>query len=421
MELLLLYILSTKDNYYRFRGFIKDHTITKEIGTIIKDMEAWYESTGLDTIAWDNYRAWFLTVKHVPYKADKVVIFNKIFDALEEATAPVESDVKNIIEAFIERDYATKIADHTLRIAEGEDLPLEDVTDLLDNWNKESGKIDELESKIVTGDFEDLIASTLLGTGFDWRLPDLNKSVGPLRKGDFIIIGATPETGKTTMLASEASKMATQMKDDEVVLWINNEEGSDKVRLRCIQAALGWTNEKMLIDPKHTYQTYLDMMGGVDRLKIVRAEEMDVHMIDAMFKKYNPGLIIMDQLWKVPGFTREAGANEVMRQALLFNKGREWAKKYCPLITVHQADGSAVGQKYLDMSQLYMSRIAIQGEADAIIMIGKSNDPADADNARYLHIPKNKLSGGPLSEAAYRHGKFELEIIPEQARYRSFL
>jgi replicative DNA helicase len=384
-------------------------------------MEDWYASTSLDTIAWDNYRAWFLTVKHVPYKADKVAIFNKIFDALEAASKPAESDVKNIIEAFIERDYATKIADHTLRIAEGEDLPLEEVGDLLTHWEKESGKIDELESKIVEGDFEELIASTLLGTGFDWRLPDLNKSVGPLRKGDFIIIGATPETGKTTALASEASFMAEQMKDDEVVLWINNEEGSDKVRLRCIQAALGWTNAKMLADPKLTYQTYLDLMGGVDRLKIVRAEEMDVHMIDAMFKKYNPGLIIMDQLWKVPGFTREAGANEVMRQALLFNKGREWAKKYCPLITVHQADGSAVGQKYLDMSQLYMSRIAIQGEADAIIMIGKSNDPADADNARYLHIPKNKLSGGPLSEASYRHGKFELLIEPEIARYRSFL
>jgi len=421
LELLLLYILSTKDNYYRFRGFIKDHTITKEIGTIIKDLEDWYKSTGSDEVSWDNYRAWFITVKHVAYKADKVDIFNKIFDALEAATAPDDVDTRNIIEAFIERDYATKIADHTLRIAEGEDLPLEDVSDLLTQWDKESGKIDELESKIVSGDFEELISSTLLGTGFDWRLPDLNKSVGPLRKGDFVIIGAVPECGKTSMLASEASKMAEQMKDDEAVLWINNEEGSDKVRLRCIQAALGWTNEKMLVDPKLTYQTYLDLMGGVDRLKIVDATQMDVNMIDSLFKKYTPGLIIMDQLWKVPGFTKEAGHNEVMRQALLFNQGREWAKTYCPLITVHQADGSAVGQKYLDMSQLYMSRIAIQGEADAIIMIGKSNDPADPQYARYLHIPKNKLSGGPLSETEFRHGKFELEINPETARYKSFL
>jgi len=421
LELLLLYILSTKDNYYRFRGFIKDHTITKEITTIIKDMEDWYASTGLAAVAWDNYRAWFLTVKHVPYKADKVAVFNKIFDALEASTPPAESAVKNIIEAFIERDYATQIADHTLRIAEGEDLPLKDVSDLLTHWEKEAGKIDELDSKILTGDFEELVTNTLLGTGFDWRLPDLNISVGPLRKGDFIIIGATPESGKTTMLASEAAQMATQMKGDGIVLWINNEEGSDKVRLRCVQAALGYTNAQIVADPKLAYQTYLDMMGGVDRLKIVDATQMDVHMIDSLFKKHNPELIIMDQLWKVPGFTKEAGHNEVMRQALLFNQGREWAKTYCPLITVHQADGTAVGQKYLDMSQLYMSRIAIQGEADAIIMIGKSNDPADAENARYLHIPKNKLSGGPLSDAKFRHGKFELEICPEVARYKSFL
>jgi len=421
MEILLLYILSTKDRYNRFKKFIKEHTLTKEINIIIKDMEAWYKVTGKDKIEWDNFRAWFLTVKHATYKADKVELFNKIFDKIEEADEPAPEDILNIVEAYIERDYATKIADHTLRIAEGEDKPLEAVSGLMEEWEREVGRIDEIEGKVVTGSFEDLIESTLMGAGYDWRLPELNLSLGPLRQGDFIIIGATPEVGKTTMLAAEASFMAPQLPDDKLVLWINNEEGGKKVRLRFVQAALGWTDKEMCADYAKTWSAYLDLMGGTDRVRVIDDPMIDVHEINMAIKKYDPGLIILDQLWKVHGFSKESGRNEVLRQGMLFNQGREWAKLHAPVVTVHQADGTATGVPYLDMSQLYMSRVAIQGEADAIVMIGSSKDTALKKTARFLNIPKNKLSGGPLSDSNERHGKFELEIDPDRARFKSFI
>ena len=172
MELILLYILSNKDRYLRFRKFIKDHTITKEISIIINDLEEWYNTTGKEDIDWNNYRVWFLTVRHATYKEDKVNIFNKIFDKLEETKEPEEEDIQNIVQALIERDYATRIADHSLKIAEGEYLPLDQVADMMEEWRTESGKADEIDKMLVSGDFEELITSTLMGSGYDWRLPD---------------------------------------------------------------------------------------------------------------------------------------------------------------------------------------------------------------------------------------------------------
>lgn len=421
MEILLLQILSRKDYYNRFKKFIKDYTLTKESFTILDDIGAWFADTGKDKVDWTNFRTWFLTVKHATFKEDKVIIFNAIFDNIVKAEEPDDKDIGNIIKSFIERDYATRIADHSLRIAEGESLKLVDISDMMKEWEKESGKADELEELVESSNIEDLLNDTLVSGGYNWRLPELNQSLGPLRKGDFIVIGAAPEVGKTTMIASEASFIAQQFTDDRCVLWINNEEGEQKVRVRCIQATLGWTDKDMMSNTKNTLDEYIKVMGGVDRFKIVRANESDVHDIDSMINKYNPGLIILDQLWKVHGFTKEAGHNEVMRQTMLFNQAREWAKRQAPVIAVHQADGTAGGVPYLEMSQLYMSRVGIQGEADAIIMIGSTYDTSVPPNRRYLNIPKNKLSGGPMSDPKYRHYKYEIEIEPEIARYKGFV
>ena len=94
------------------------------------------------------------------------------------------------------------------------------------------------------------------------------------------------------------------------------------------------------------------------------------------------------------------------------NWGREIAKAYAPVITVHQADGTAEGVQWIDMSQLYMSKTGIQGEADAIITIGRQPDKG---NARFMYIPKNKMTGNVPS---LRNGKFEIEIVPDLARFK---
>ncbi len=86
------------------------------------------------------------------------------------------------------------------------------------------------------------------------------------------------------------------------------------------------------------------------------------------------------------------------------------------MIGVCQAGGTGENKRYLEMNDIDSSMTAKQGEADWILGIGKVND-AGYERMRYFSICKNKLPGGDETEPALRHGKMEMLINEETARY----
>jgi len=71
------------------------------------------------------------------------------------------------------------------------------------------------------------------------------------------------------------------------------------------------------------------------------------------------------------------------------------------------------------MDNVAESKTAKQAEADWILGIGKVHD-SGMEYVRYLHLSKNKLSGDETSIPELRHGKIEVLIRPELARYQDF-
>ena len=69
---------------------------------------------------------------------------------------------------------------------------------------------------------------------------------------------------------------------------------------------------------------------------------------------------------------------------------------------------------------MHGSQTDIQGEADAIIALGRTHEPG-FEQSRFIYIPKNKLAGGPLSDESQRNGKFEVLIQPDIARFKTTL
>lgn len=222
-------------------------------------------------------------------------------------------------------------------------------------------------------------------------------------------------THNTTFCASEATYMASQMKEGQQVLWFNNEQIGWEVKWRVFQAALAWNRERMERNKSVLRSEFEKSVGGEGRIKIFDVHGRNIHAIEEIIKRHNPGLIIFDQLWKVRGYEKSAGG-DVQRLTAIFAKARDLAHEYAPVIAVHQADGSAAGEKYIPMESLYMSKTGCQGEADAIITLGVTYEPGLEYN-RFINIPKNKLLGGKDSKEALRHGKFEVIIKPEIARF----
>jgi replicative DNA helicase len=256
---------------------------------------------------------------------------------------------------------------------------------------------------------EELYQNQVAAGGLRWRLEWLNKSLGSLRKGDFGFIFARPETGKTTFLASEVTKFAEQV--DRPILWCNNEEGGSKVMLRCYQAMLGITHEEFR-DHRHTKMSEFMERGG-RFIHIYDDASMTSRSIEALCKQLNPSLIIFDQLDKVKGFPED---RDDLKLGAIYQWARELAKQYAPVIGVTQADGSGEGTKWLHMGNVANAKTAKQAEADFILGIGKSNEEGLGD-IRFLNISKNKLTGDADSEPALRHGKGEVIIRAEIARY----
>lgn len=238
-------------------------------------------------------------------------------------------------------------------------------------------------------------------------------------KDSLFLLGDFTVTHNTSFLASEISYMAEQLDKGDYVVWINNEERGITVRERIICASLGKTRTEVFKDVEDSSDLYkANFSGDKDRIRLKDTVSATTADLDRFFARVKPKLIVIDMLDKVHGFENNKG-NAVDRLEQVYNWAREVAKKYGPVIVTSQVNGEAEDTKWIRMGQLKGSRVAKQGEADLIITIGrKVEEEPGEEHRRYLHIPKNKLSGGDRSDEVLRNGKWEIYIQPTIARYK---
>ena len=415
MELELLKILSKKQDYNRYKSIVNSLILSEEVNIIFKDMEEYYNThTEID---WNDFESWFLIFKHPNFKIDKNKIYKTLFDRIKSYIS--SSTEQQIIEALITREYAGKIADLAGRIAEGDGTnAFEDINDEYKAWEKELNKANQLEKWEVTDDIKEVLNKTIGVSGYEWRLEELNVSLGPCRPAYLYLIAARPNAGKTSLLAHEITYIARQLKEDEYVLWFNNEQEGNAVKYRIIQAAIKKDSVYMRTTDSATIADLYDKsIKGKTKIKIIDKGDLDVHSCETWIEKYNPKVILFDQLWKAHGFEKNS-INETDRVTKLYNWAREIAKTYnVPFIAVHQAASEAEGEMWIQQNQLYGNKTGAPGEIDVSIMLGKSNEP-HLENMRYLYFPKNKSPGGPRFDPSRREGRYELEFNKEICEFK---
>lgn len=291
---------------------------------------------------------------------------------------------------------------------------VEDVVAFFDKLKKSETEVKEDEFSFVTTDLGELLDGAVSKVGLRWRLNLLNRSLGSLRKGDFGFLFARPETGKTTLLASEVTFMASQAVEQALgpVAWFNNEEQGSKVMLRCIQAFFGVELIELMRNRKEYERRFKDILG--DKFLLLDQAQISQKMVEKVCERYKPSLIVFDQIDKIQ---TPANDREDLRLGSIYQWARELAKHYAPVIGVSQADGSGEGQKWLTMANVANAKTSKQAEADWILGVGKVND-AGYDAIRYLHASKNKLMGDEDSDPTLRHMRKECIIDAHLARYR---
>ena len=390
------------DNYF---PYLSDFHVPPEVSTLLQSIETYY-ALGHKSIDWEEFRAWFHVEENPTLGVKQHKIYDTYIDHITKAT---------LDSGAIQRVFELKTADEVRSLTE--DIQTTANSDSFEDIIQVSQAY--LDDRLVTGEdhivdmnIDTLVQSVILGDGIEWRLEGLNTSLGQVHKSDFLLVVKRPETGGTTFLTSEFTHMLKQLPEGKSAIIFNNEEGGAKLGLRLVQSALGITAQDIAKDVPRVQKDYDKFLNGRKILICDPPDGLTTHKITDVLKK-NPDcwLIGINVLDKVGGFYKH---DEVQRQRKLAEWARNTAKNHGVVVAILQADGSAEGQQFMNQSQVYGSKTGVQGEADAMIMIGR--DIAN-DSMRYISVAKNKKPTTGRMEPALRHAQFACSFDQDKGRF----
>lgn len=417
-DLALLQAVQLRENYDSIVPNLELNTLDRYTRQLITDIGEYYGHTNNVELSIDDFNIWFFQVKHRTAKDEFRTIYGKFIERWKESEYKT-TDVKVLVEEYNRINFFNRIRSLSIDALEGNlEIDRDRIVQELESFDsqKVSEDPDEISEYEVSSDLGELVEEEEGGVELEWRNEALNISCGPVRKGNLIEIAAYVDSGKTSFLASEATYMASQLEANEYVVWINNEEAGNNVRQRLYAATLGVPYRTFKEDPVAYTREYNRILGRPNRIRLIDKPAADYKYYQRELERINPKLIIIDMLDKIHGF--DNSKRDDLRLQQLYQWAREMAKIYGPVLASSQVDGTGADTEYIGMHQLAGSRVAKQGEADAIITIGRlENEDAGHENRRYLYVPKNKLRGGERSLEAERRGKWISYIQPEIARF----
>lgn len=403
-ELLLVKVLLSKELYNQYKEYIDLKHLKethRELSFLYIALIALHEKHDQDLSVDELVGSFYVTNP----EADRE-IYGTLFDQLSKLQ--VTHDVgRDIVEQTLLRKKALALSELAFQVASG--IKTQDELNEFIASTKPVQQLSQTTLPEVSTDLEDLLSNHVYDQGLRWRLDCLNKSLGSLRRGDFGFIFARPETGKTTFLASEITNMLSGC--EAPIIWLNNEEDGWKVMLRVYCAYFGVSSDIILSNVKKYRDKFREEIGT--RFRLFDSAAIGRRDVERVVEQLQPALVVYDQIDKIKGFAND---REDLRLGSIYQWARELAKGNHAAIGVCQADGQAEGVRYLTMEHVANAKTAKQAEADFILGIGKTGDPAQS-TARFLNISKNKLLGDKDSISDLRHGRFEVLIEPTIARY----
>lgn len=303
------------------------------------------------------------------------------------------------------RDTGKKIANIGLELAEGRDDAFTRLEKLL-NRVKEGFMPDDF-GEDTTHDLMTLLDMSSDEHRFRFNIPTLMRKVYGIGRGEFMVVFARPETGKSGFGVSLSCAPGGFCEQGRTVLYLGNEEATEKTMLRCYQAWTGMTSQEITANPASAIETF-EMIS--DKLIMKNILDWDITRVEAFIKHKKPDVVIIDQGDKV----KVAGNYDAphLRLRELYTQLREVAKRQeVALIAVSQASADAEGKATLTMDMMEGSKTGKAAEADLVVGIGKYADNNDgSDNPiRFLNVCKNKLSGW--------HGQLPCKLEAPISRY----
>ena len=423
LDLTVLQLLKHRNAYEKLAKSVPERALDTRSRILLADFGRFFkEFPDAARIDPGAFNVFFQSI-HPTLSDEDRAVYAALFQRIaSEDVAPelVEGLRARLAQAALAYDLSLRIAE----FQEGGEVDLRRVTDsLIDQYDALVDR--KVKNPQVLDAIEDLLKAEENDTGLHWALPCLNRHIKPLVGGDFVVIAARPDKGKTTFGAHNLTHMAAQIDkvypgQNRSILWFNNEGPGHRIVTRCFQAALNATTEDLVrlsnlpADPEfakyktQVRQQYAAALGGrPGALRIFDIHDFWSHEVEELMDLYNPAAVMFDMVDNIK-FGGMA-ANNGQRTDQLLEAMYQWArtqgvKRDCAVLANSQISADGDGLQYPTLPMLKDSKTGKQGAADTIITIGTVNDPMLA-NSRYIGTTKNKKvrTGVPSSPQTEVH------------------
>jgi hypothetical protein len=406
LEQQLIKLLLSRDFYLSNRDRISPNFFEGELKSLFETTITAQEKYQHD-LTLDELKALYFTTNPTLSRAARNNVEN-IFLDLEGLDGLSEDVGADVLEGLWKRETFRQIAEIGLKGVEGEILDLEGVREIVSRRADSFLPTDEVD--FVPNDLDELLQINATANRFKINIPSVAEKLPGTAGGEFGIIFARPETGKTASYVSLTCAPGGYAWQGHRTLILCNEEPGRRTLLRCVTAAC--QKPKAWVDANRK-----EARGIWDKIKdnviLGDAVGLSITRLDALVRKHEPAVVIVDQLDKVGIGGNFAATHEKLRA--LYTQAREVAKKHdCFLWAISQASAEAEGKTILQPVMMEGSKTGKFAESDVILGIGKyphQEGSVEEDFTRVWTIGKNKISSW--------HGSIYTVLDAETSTYRS--
>ena len=404
IELALIRSLMQKDFYDEHKGSrCPDRLFSKDVrkikGTLDQAMSKHERNLSLTEL-----QALFFSDNGTMTSANKTsyeVLFNKL--SKEE---PMNNDIaKEVLSKLFQQMVGEEIANLGFDYVNGTKSNLEPLRNILDSYQDDFTPSFKFEGDDIS--FDTLVDH--LNVKYQWKfnIPSLARRVEGLSGGHFVIVGARPNTGKTSFHASIIASEGGFIAQGAKCVVLCNEEAYKRVGLRYLYCKSNMSSDEVLGNRKVALSRYEPVK---QLLSIKDATDKRMEYVEQLAKSVNPDIIVLDMGDKFASMGSER-SDIYLKEAAIH--ARNIAKKYnCAIIWMSQLSAEAEGKINVNQSMLEGSKTGKAAEADLMLLISKNPDIEGQDSndpQRHIRLAKNKLTGW--------HGTVHVELDVETGRY----
>ena len=332
--------------------------------------------------------------------------YRELFKKINRAE-PMSPDIaQEVMGNMFQKLVGEEIANLGVKYVNGAENTLEPVRKIIEDYQDDfmpNLKIDWGDISIDT-----LLEKADIQAKWKFNISTLQRRIEGVSGGHLVLIGARPNTGKTSFHASIIASEGGFARQGANCIVLCNEESYDRVGARYLSAASNMSMDEV----KGNYALAATRYKPVhDNIKIKDSTGKDMRWVEAVVKAYQPDILVLDMGDKFAS-KGSADSHVYLKDAAIH--ARNIAKQYdCAIIWMSQLSADAEGKVYVEQSMMEGSKTGKAAECDLMVLISKNpqvEGQDEQDPQRHLNVAKNKLRGG-------WHGVIHCKLDGDRSRY----